>query len=331
MSKYLHVPNGDYKIEVQYGGRITLDTGTSVGQVRITGDLVVDGVQTIVNTEIMEIEDNIIVLNKNETGAGISADTAGIEIERGTRPNALFLFDENISWATGGPLYSGAFKTGWDSSNNSGIVALQTNCIVTPGGNDLYLINSGTGVITVTGTNNYENQVTDDDDIPNKRYVDDAIVTALSSTLLTQIGSGVIDPTTVKVLDNETTGTDSRVEVAIDNQVVANIYQDRFELGDVRIIGTKIETINSNDDLVLSAPGVGAVRIDDTLHINSVPGIDENLSLATTFEPDFPSDGIKLYVNNESTGATGLFFANANLRRDEIISNNRSLIYSMIF
>ena len=40
---------------------------------------------------------------------------------------------------------------------------------------DLTLIGFGTGVVKVLGTNNYENQVTQDDDIPNKKYVDDAI------------------------------------------------------------------------------------------------------------------------------------------------------------
>lgn len=39
---------------------------------------------------------------------------------------------------------------------------------------DLKLLSKGTGVLTVTGTTNYETNVTDDDDIPNKKYVDDA-------------------------------------------------------------------------------------------------------------------------------------------------------------
>lgn len=39
---------------------------------------------------------------------------------------------------------------------------------------DLKLLPKGTGVLTVTGTTNYETNVTDDDDIPNKKYVDDS-------------------------------------------------------------------------------------------------------------------------------------------------------------
>jgi len=38
---------------------------------------------------------------------------------------------------------------------------------------DLKLLPKGTGALSVAGTTNYENNVTDDDDIPNKKYVDD--------------------------------------------------------------------------------------------------------------------------------------------------------------
>lgn len=38
---------------------------------------------------------------------------------------------------------------------------------------DLNLLPKGSGALTVTGITDYENNVTDDDDIPNKKYVDD--------------------------------------------------------------------------------------------------------------------------------------------------------------
>ncbi len=324
MSKYLRVSNGGYKITVQPGAEIVLDTGSEQGTVRVTGDLVVEGNTTTVQSENMTVKDNIIVLNSGETGAGITLDTSGIRIDRGTLPNGYMLFDENVSWRD--PITETTKQGGFVFRNESGsLVGIRTNSIST-GGGDLYLINAGVGVISVEGTNNYELNVIDDDHITNKKYVDDAILAAFASTLLTQIGDGIIDPTTVKALDSETTGLPSRVEISIDNSVVANVYADRFELGDIRIIGTKIETINSNADLILSAPGTGQVRIDDTLQINSLPSPDD-----PSISPSVPTDGLKLYVANQATGGTGLFFVNAESRRDEIISNNRSLIYSMIF
>ena len=48
----------------------------------------------------------------------------------------------------------------------------------------------GTVVINVSGTNNYETQVTADDDIPNKKYVDDAITTGIQTIQITSVARG---------------------------------------------------------------------------------------------------------------------------------------------
>ena len=58
--KVVNVSNGNYKVTVQDGGVITLNTGTAVGTVIITGDLTVLGTTTTVDTANMTIEDNII-------------------------------------------------------------------------------------------------------------------------------------------------------------------------------------------------------------------------------------------------------------------------------
>ncbi len=70
---------------------LTLDAPNTT----ITGNLTVQGVSTTVESTTLAIEDNIIVLNKNETGPNITLGTAGIEISRGSSSNnAKFLFDE---------------------------------------------------------------------------------------------------------------------------------------------------------------------------------------------------------------------------------------------
>ena len=57
----------------------------------IDGNLTVSGSTTSVETTNSTITDNIIVLNQGETGAGITAVTSGIEIERGSLTmSALF-------------------------------------------------------------------------------------------------------------------------------------------------------------------------------------------------------------------------------------------------
>jgi hypothetical protein len=64
----------------------------------ITGDLTVQGTQVILNTETVNIEDNILVLNSNATGPA-TAD-AGIEIERGDDTNVRLQWDEGNNYWT---------------------------------------------------------------------------------------------------------------------------------------------------------------------------------------------------------------------------------------
>jgi hypothetical protein len=324
MSKYVNVPNGDYKVTVQSGGQITLDTGAETGTVEITGDLIVRGNTTTVESEDLTVRDNIIVVNSGETGAGITLTEAGLRIDRGTFSDAYVTFNEDVTWRD--PITETTISGGFVFRNNEGtLVGLRANSIST-GGGDLYLINSGTGVISVTGTTNYEDNVTDDDDITNKKYVDDAIDTAFATVFLSQIGDGEDTITSITITDEETSGSDSVIEFAIDENVVSRLYADRWEFDEIRVIGTRIETTSSDNDLVLSAPGTGSIRIDDTLHINSVPSVDDALLEATT-----PDDGVKIYVSDQYTGKTGIYFTNANNNRDELVSKNRSLLFSMLF
>ena len=158
MSKIVRVQDGDYRIVVgsQYTpGTIYLDTSPSddrnfsQGEVVITGDLTVLGKSTVVQSETLAIKDNIIYLNQGETGNGVSTlgTTAGFQIDRGNLTDVSFLWDENLE--------TGSFKA-VDANNN--LKSIATNKIVTRGTN-LLLIANGTGVVSVAGTVDYEEQV----------------------------------------------------------------------------------------------------------------------------------------------------------------------------
>ena len=99
MSKYVNVPQGNYSLAVQSGGTITLSTGFQQGNVIVTGDLTVQGSTTTVTSQNLDIKDNILTLNSGETGAGITLNDSGLEMDRGTFVNALFTFNENIQWS----------------------------------------------------------------------------------------------------------------------------------------------------------------------------------------------------------------------------------------
>ena len=50
MTSVVRVPNDDYSIKVQDGGTITLDTGPVQGDVVVTGNITINGTQTVVNS-----------------------------------------------------------------------------------------------------------------------------------------------------------------------------------------------------------------------------------------------------------------------------------------
>jgi hypothetical protein len=323
MTKYV-VTSGDYHIKTNDAGSIFLDTGNQIGQVYMTGNLVVKGTTTQVDATNLDLKDNIIVLNSGEQGAGVSLSTAGIEIDRGSKPNTQFVFDETVSWndPVTQTIKQGGFKT---RDINGGNIGLEVRSIST-GGGDLYLINAGTGVISVSGTNAYENQVTDDDDIPNKKYVDVQIAAQVAAADFQKIRDGSSSFTQMVVADFETTGLTSVASITVDGVNNVNFYDNRSELHDLRIDGSRISTTTSNADLTLSAPGTGSVVIDDQLQILTTPSPDDS-----AVDPAQPTDGLKIYAKSQGVGKTGLYYVNSNNVRDEIISKNRSLLLSMIF
>lgn len=334
MSKFLKIPNGDYKITVQPGGTITLNTGIDSGRVIVTGDLVVEGTTTTINSTTLVVEDNIILVNKGETSAGISLNTAGIQIDRGTLPDAIFAFDETIPYTIpvgipeiGGTSVTGAFVL---KDNNGNLRALRTNVINTDGGN-LNLIGSGLGIINVSGTTNYEDRVLNDDDIPNRRWVvqelqnigDNVSVTGLSDF-----------DTEITIRDSSRTEiTDSRVRFTIDGLDVAQIDGTRAIMHGLVIAGTTIEVRNPSPlqaidytatDMILKHPdSSSAVVIDTTLGLKPI-----NSSL---FFPDIPTEGARIYSSVESIGGTGIYFVNEEGTRDEMVSRSRAILYGIIF
>ena len=61
----------------------------------LSGDLTINGTTTTIDTTNLLIEDNVIVLNKNQTGTPSSALLSGIEVERGDSANYSFMFRES--------------------------------------------------------------------------------------------------------------------------------------------------------------------------------------------------------------------------------------------
>ena len=82
------------------GGALAVTVDTT--GVTIAGNLTVQGTTTTVETANVTIEDNIIEINKGETGAAITAGSAGIEVDRGTGTNAQIVYNDTTDrWEAG--------------------------------------------------------------------------------------------------------------------------------------------------------------------------------------------------------------------------------------
>jgi hypothetical protein len=329
MGQFIQV-SGDYNIKAGEGATITLDTGAGVGNTRVTGNLIVEGDTLNVSVENLNIQDNIITLNFGETGNGVSLRYSGIEVDRGLAQDVSLLWDENDqTWN---------FKEG--AGYNSSKVRLKeilTNADTDSG--DLTLIGTGTGVVKVAGTIAYELQVTDDDDIPNKKYVDDAIQTNPTFQILrndTRTAAfdinDPIDPGLFPIGPYFLQPAESLVGVVIDNNIVAQFFRNRVQLAGANFFtedptpndplipdATVIQTVNTNGNIKLETNGTGKVEITYALQLDN-PG--------TT--PAAVNNASLVYGGTVGAGSTGVYFRNTS-KNDELISKSKALVFSMIF
>lgn len=67
----------------------------TLNNITIKGNVTQEGKSFITEAETVEVRDNTLLLNRGETGAGVSREFAGIEIDRGSEPKYQILFDES--------------------------------------------------------------------------------------------------------------------------------------------------------------------------------------------------------------------------------------------
>jgi len=97
---------------VSWAEIIQADSSVSLDDLTVSGNLTVQGTTTTINTQTLNVEDNIITLNSNFSGADNIVD-AGIEVERGDEPNVQLLWDESEGeWTLGNEFLTAGGFTG---------------------------------------------------------------------------------------------------------------------------------------------------------------------------------------------------------------------------
>jgi len=83
--------SGDYTVKAGAGNSGTNTIKLDSRDVRVTGNLTIDGDQVVQNVLNTTVEDQFLEINRNYSGAG--AEDAGIVINQGTEDNAIFYYD----------------------------------------------------------------------------------------------------------------------------------------------------------------------------------------------------------------------------------------------
>ncbi len=354
--KVLNVVNGDYKIVVKQGGSIILDTTPesagpgNMGEVVITGNLRVQGDTTYVNVSDMQVEDNIIIINKGESGAGVTPNSgrAGITIDRGSLTDTSILFNESVSHLNSlGASVDGTFTF---VNDTGALVGIQT-CSINTNGQNLYLINApGTGVVTVTGTNQYERNVfdytnydlipptgpitiIDADALPNVQALADYVDSNLAffddysisenDTVVECIDKDAANPYRLLLNPSYVLPLASKVTFKVDGSERGKFTVNGLDVDNVNIFTDTISNTNVSNDLILTATN-NYVRID------AITKFEEQAS-----DPTSTSGYGKIYTKAPGTGVgtpgkSGIYFVNT-LTSDELVAKNRALLFSILF
>jgi hypothetical protein len=328
MSRILKVGQSNYTVQVQSGGAITLDTGFKTGQVYVSGDLIVEGNTTTVESSTLTVKDNIIYLNTGETGNGVTLGSAGIQIDRGAYQDAIFTYDETVAGYNSTAYYATA------TTSSGHLITLNTTNGLTLNAKIQFLGNvTDTGLtagadyyIKTIGSGPTANRITVSTSLGGNEYTGILTKTGLSLTvnILAQLGTWVLK-TADGALSNLTLKgivTDATTNFTFDMHNSSNVLRV------VNAPGYETHVSNDNDiitkkylnDYVLAIGGIAIVdrifKQNPSDPYNSNAGLTEVLADSTNIQFNF---------NNGGGLATKAYFSASGLTINDINVNQTSI------
>jgi hypothetical protein len=237
---------------------------TFVSGVVIQGNLTVNGTQVVLNTETLNVEDNILVLNSNVTGS--PSTDAGIEVERGDSTNVRFQWDEGEDyWAftnNGSNYYPvGVARSGLIYDN-------------TAGNKFFFDVGAGTGIkvdtnavnIDITGLS--ELTTSDNDDVILIYDTDTATHKKITkSNFVSNLGGGTVTSVAVSGTDGidvdsgSPITTEGTIVLGLSNVPNAALANSSFTISD----GSASDAVSLGETLTFT----GGTGIDVTVATNT--------------------------------------------------------------
>ena len=211
-------------------------TGTATtNDLTVSGNLTVSGTTTSINTETLTVNDNVVVLNNNVTGA--PTEDAGIEVERGSSTNVVLRWNETTdAWelTNDGTTYSAIATAASVATATALTVDNLTDVTITSAADKDFLMYNGTAwvdqpiTLGTDTTGNYMSGVSAGTGIsvthtPGEGSTATIAVDATVATLASPAFTGTPTAPTAA------TGT-STTQIATTEFVMANAEDDQFIL-----------------------------------------------------------------------------------------------------
>lgn len=314
---------GNYIVKAQ-GGSITLNSPTTV----ITGDLNVLGDTTTIQSENASIKDNVIILNSGETNPYVTLGTAGILIARGFADSpsnaASLIYDDTLTFTINGDSYKGAWNFGSTLNNNGHVINVSAITIpATINTLTFFSTVNPNAVLSVRGTTNYENNVIDPDDIPNKAYVDSlSASTEFAKKLL-------VGNTYIEISDDSVLITDPyygspntiRMNLGVPGTDALVLQGTQAIFNSLSLVGRSIQVTNTATgvDMILTPGQDGLIKTGGGLKIQKTVAIPAESGFTAIYS-----------TSTVGGGGTGIHYVNSG-DTDELVSRRRSIVYSIIF
>ena len=273
---------------------------TFANDVTITGNLIVNGTQSIINTETLNIADNEIVLNSDLPSNQPATANAGILINRGNESNVYIRWDEEEGeWTVNGQTFSAGAFVGNLSGNVTGSIAPNGAPNVVKA--NTLIVN---GTYTMPQSDGSANQVLTTNGSGTVTFATPSITPAGSNTQIQYNDSGALGSSGSFTYD------EADAKLTVGGTTSSILFETVSDYG--AITSTATDTVN-----------YGGVADTVVALVNSDYGVVETSGGPVEF-PQYTVAGVPsasaytghmIYVSNESGGSVMAFSDGTNWRR----------------
>lgn len=314
---------GNYIVKA-HNGSVTLDSPATI----ITGDLTVQGATTTIESINATVKDNILILNSGETNPYVSLGSAGLLVARGNSDSpasaASLIYDDTTSHTLENISFRGVWNFGSTLNNNGHLVKAAALFLPTAVNTFTFFSNvNPNAVLSVKGTVDYELNVTDDDHIPNKAYVD-SLSASTEFAKKVKVGETYIELTDGSVsISDPYYGTPNKITMNLGiTGTNALVLEGSVAVFDsLTLAGRSIQVSNTNTgvDLLLQPGTNGIIKTGGGLKIQKTTAISPEAGYTSIYS-----------TSTVGGGGTGIHYVNSG-DSDELVSRRRAIVYSIIF